>query len=105
MCAVYLYLHMRINLQDWNKLCIYLLWDVTFVMYGCQVTQDQFGSFSLSWSALSAVITEKSQPVFIIHLEHSMDIVMLTKKKKTLQIDVVFNSQKAFPCFKDCFEF
>jgi len=37
---------------------VYLLCDVAFVMYGCQVTQDQFSSLGLSWAAFSAVITK-----------------------------------------------
>lgn len=50
-----------IHLQCVPAVCtcsVYLLCDVAFVMNGCQITKDEFGSFGLSWSTLSTVTTK-----------------------------------------------
>lgn len=80
---------------------IYLLWDVGFVMYGCQVTQDQFSSFSLSWPAFSAVITKTVNLNLLQHLfffiTHKEDVTHGGQSDKNiLQIIVVWSNQPVF---------
>lgn len=43
--------------KNWT-LDIYLLCDIAFVVYGCQVTQDQFSGLSLPWPTFSTGITK-----------------------------------------------